>query len=275
MTGKLMKYEARCVGRQMGIVWAALPVIAVVASFAAWVCRRSSAAEIVAKSSILKIVFNNLPLLVYIGLFIALIVMTLFIAIMRFYKGLLKEEGYLMHTLPVKPWQLILSKGAVTSGMILISIFVAAISIVLLNLVGNVSGIVDCFRALGQVMQKYPKAWLYAFEGIVLAVLAILAEVSKVYAALSIGQLSGKHRIVWSVAAYIGIGIAFMMIVTFFINHLMSPILLNMYGNEWDILAQSNALQWIFGISLVYFAAQVGIYWLVSERIISKRLNLE
>ena len=32
------------------------------------------------------------------------------ICIIRFYSGLLRREGYLMFTLPVKPWQLLLSK---------------------------------------------------------------------------------------------------------------------------------------------------------------------
>ena len=36
-------------------------------------------------------------------------ILTIYFAI-RFYKNLYTDEGYLMHTLPVKPWMLIVSK---------------------------------------------------------------------------------------------------------------------------------------------------------------------
>lgn len=276
MTGKLIKYEARCVGRQIGVIWAALPLIALAASLAGWLCGRSQAAQIVESSDFLRVVFHNLPMLIYVALFAALIVMTLFIAVMRFYKGLLKEEGYLMHTLPVKPWQLILSKGAVTGVMVLISIVVGAVSIVLLNLVGNVSYVADIFKAFGEGLHRYPIAWLYGFECLALAVLGILAEVFKIYAAFSIGQLSGKHRIILSVGAYVGIGIAFMLLATKVIDWLVNPILV-VSDKALDIMAEngSSLIQYgVIGI-LVYLAVQIVIYYFVSERILSKRLNLE
>lgn len=276
MTGKLIKYEARCVGRQIGVIWAALPIIALAESFAGWICSRSQAAQIVESSGFLRVVFHNLPMLIYVVLFAALIVMTLFIAVMRFYRGLLKEEGYLMHTLPVKPWQLILSKGAVTGVMVLISIVVGAVSIVLLNLVGNVSYVADVFKAFGEGLHRYPIAWLYGFECLAIAVLGILAEVFKIYAAFSIGQLSGKHRIILSVGAYVGIGIAFMLLATKVIDWLVNPILV-VSDKALDIMAEngSSLIQYgVIGI-LVYLAVQIVIYYFVSERILSKRLNLE
>lgn len=276
MTGKLIKYEARCVGRQIGIIWAALPIIALAASFAGWLCSRSQAAQIVENSGFLRIVFHNLPMLVYIVMFAALIVMTLFIAVMRFYKGLLKEEGYLMHTLPVKPWQLILSKGTVTGVMVLISIIVGAASIVLLNLVGNLSYVADIFKAFGDGLQRYPIGWLYGFECLVLVVFGILSEVFKIYAALSIGQLSGRHKLLLSAAAYVGIGIVFMMLATKTIDLLVSPILV-VSDQALDLLAEngSSLIQLGFIGALVYFAVQIIIYYIVGERLLAKHLNLE
>lgn len=276
MTGKLMKYELRCVVRQIGIIWAVLPVIALAASFAGWICSRSQAAQIVENSGFLSFVFNNLPFLIYVGMFGVLIGMTLFIAVMRFYRGLLKEEGYLMHTLPVKPWQLILSKGAVSGAMILISIIVGALSIVLLNIVGNLSYVADVFKAFGEGLHRYPIAWLYGFECLAIAVLGILAEVFKIYAAFSIGQLSTKHRIILSVGAYVGIGIAFMMLATKVIDWVVNPILV-VSDKALDIMAENGSSLIQYGVIgvLIYFAVQIVIYYFVSERILSKRLNLE
>ena len=43
-------------------------------------------------------------IVVYFALIVATIAMTFVIIIQRFYKNLLGDEGYLMFTLPVKPW---------------------------------------------------------------------------------------------------------------------------------------------------------------------------
>ena len=40
----------------------------------------------------------------------AVVVLCFIICVIRFYSGLLRREGYLMFTLPVKPWQLLVSK---------------------------------------------------------------------------------------------------------------------------------------------------------------------
>ena len=52
--------------------------------------------------------------------------------IQRFFRGLLGDEGYLMHTLPVSPWQLIGSKLLCAVVTTLLSIVVAILSILLI-----------------------------------------------------------------------------------------------------------------------------------------------
>ena len=113
MTGKLIKYEFRSIIKQIGIVWAALPVTALLFSFSDWII---SGNELMPERSG---IFGDILLMVtsflYGGIFMAMAAVTCFIVIMRFYKGLLRDEGYLMHTLPVKTWQLITAKGIVAA----------------------------------------------------------------------------------------------------------------------------------------------------------------
>ena len=52
----------------------------------------------------------GVAMLVYVAILMAMFVVAVIFTIQRFYKGLLGDEGYLMHTLPVKPWQLVASK---------------------------------------------------------------------------------------------------------------------------------------------------------------------
>lgn len=155
MTGKLMKYEFRSVFKQIGVIWAALPAVAILTSFTGWIYARSALAQ--ENDQLLGALLARIPMFLYVGLFIALVVATLFVVVMRFYKGLLKEEGYLMHTLPVKEWQLIMSKGVTATVTVLISMVLAAVSIILLNLVRLIyPGIGELFQAVGEACRKHP-----------------------------------------------------------------------------------------------------------------------
>ena len=56
-------------------------------------------------------------MLAFIAVIAAMLVIAVIFVVSRFSKGLLGNEGYLMHTLPVRPWQLVASKlicGVVT-----------------------------------------------------------------------------------------------------------------------------------------------------------------
>ena len=88
MTGKLMKYEFRSVFKQIGVIWAALPAVAILTSFTGWIYARSALAQ--ENDQLLGALLSRIPMFLYVGLFIALVVATLFVVVMRFYKGLLK-----------------------------------------------------------------------------------------------------------------------------------------------------------------------------------------
>ena len=266
MTGKLMKYEFRSVFKQIGVIWAALPAVAILTSFTGWIYARSALAQ--ENDQLLGALLSRIPMFLYVGLFIALVVA------MRFYKGLLKEEGYLMHTLPVKEWQLITSKGVTATVTVLISMVLAAVSIILLNLVGNLSGILYFLQATGETVQRYPESLLYCLEALLVVLAGIMTEVYKIYASLSIGQLMAKHRMIWSVAAYIGIGV---------VLTLLGSILLTAFGHPIVVISDRiftdfsyrQIVQTVLGTAFVYFAVQIAIFHVVSERILSLKLNLE
>ena len=59
---------------------------------------------------------------------------------------------------------------------------------------------------------------LYTIEVVLLVALAILKAIYKTYASMSIGQLSENHKILVSVAVYIGISVAIMFITGVFLQ---------------------------------------------------------
>lgn len=276
MTGKLIKYEFRSIIKQIGIVWVALPVTALLFSFSDWII---SGNELMPERSG---IFGDILLMVtsflYGGIFMAMAAVTCFIVIMRFYKGLLRDEGYLMHTLPVKTWQLITAKGIVAACVVLGSIIVAIFSIFMLNVIGGFADIGEMLAQLGQLYGQYPLAILYTLEILVLVIVSVIKSIYQVYAAMSIGQLSAKHKIAFSVLAYIAIGAVIMIVFTLFVTLLGSNMMVNVM--EWiaDGLNQMEVEQGIQLLALLYFlsqAVQVVIFHVVSERILYKRLNLE
>ena len=150
----------------------------------------------------------------------------------------------------------------------------AAVSIVLLNLVGNLSGIGELFQAVGEACRKYPESFLYALETLLVVLVSIMTEVYKIYASLSIGQLMAKHRIIWSVAAYIGIGVAFTLLGSILLTTFEHPIML-ISERIFTDFSYRQIVQTVLGTAFVFFAVQIAIFHVGSERILSLKLNLE
>ena len=198
MTGRVSKYEFRSVIRQIGLLWAATPVMALIFMLIDKFYMQSEAFE--TGTSALGSTLQIISGFVYAGVFIALIVATILIILQRFYKGLLRDEGYLMHTLPVKPWQLITAKGFTAFVVVIISGIIAVISIFFL--MGVSFSISDLGELLGDIFGMYsnePVYILYTLEVVLLMALSILKSIYKTYASMSIGQLSGNHKIMVSV----------------------------------------------------------------------------
>lgn len=98
MLGKLTKYEFRAVGKTY------LPLYGLVIALA---LGNRILVEIGPQTYDLP---QNLMAMAYIMLLVALAVITFFYGVARFKKNLLGDEGYLMFTLPVKRWELVMSK---------------------------------------------------------------------------------------------------------------------------------------------------------------------
>lgn len=118
MLGKLLKYELKSTSRIMGVLYLALLVVVAVVGFVArgtiWEATQGNAIAVVISG------------LIYTLLVMALLIITIVMVLQRFYKNLLKEEGYLMHTLPVPTWMLVASKTICSLIWILLSIAVFA-----------------------------------------------------------------------------------------------------------------------------------------------------
>lgn len=200
MLAKLLKYEFKATGRVLLPVYAVLLVLSLLAG---------DRFDKIPWGSWYGIV-QGLIMMLYGCVFGAALVVTVLLLIQRFYKNLLRDEGYLMNTLPVKPWQNVAAKLICATVWSVVGIGAATLSVFLMGMDGMDwwAFFHDCGQIISMLNEEYgANLPIFALE-IVLAVLAALAQsIVSVYLALAIGHIANRAKILWSVVAYIGISV--------------------------------------------------------------------
>lgn len=275
MTGKLIKYEVRSSIKIMAVIWAALIAVSLLFSMSTNVL-----GDMVLKIEGLSIIVGMIEIItgiMYFTVFLALIVATIIMIILRFYKGLLGDEGYLMHTLPVKPWQLITSKGVVASGVIIISMIVAFISIIIVAGASSIDMLSEIFETIRRAWETNHGYILLMIEVLILLILSLMKSIYQVYAALSIGQLAGKHRILLSLGAYIGLSIVItilMLIIAVFADQFgLATWLGGIFIADTDDVVGAGQVAVVS--MFIWTMIQLAGFHIITERILSYKLNLQ
>lgn len=274
MTGKLIKYEAKSSIKLMGIIWIALIAASAFLAIMLKATDRLWASDSYAMA---REMMELIPVLLYTAVFIAMIVITVLIVILRFYRGMIGDEGYLMYTLPVKVWQLITAKGIVAGGVIVASGIAAAVSFLIMGFIFSPSDVADFFVSLFRVLGEEPEYILIGIEVIVILVASVLKSIYQIYAAIAVGQLAGKYRGICSLGAYIGISMALVAIAVGAVmiadatgfDYWLANIDMNIMENPLG--AGQLALFTAFLLTML----QVAVFHVIAERILSLKLNLQ
>ena len=268
MLGKLLKYDFRSMGKQFAFIWPAALVMALLNRFTI---------GSLDSSDVTRELFSGVAMLVYVAILIALFVIALIFVIQRFYKGLLGDEGYLMHTLPVRPWQLIASKAICALVASTVSIIVALCSILLL-VPGAMSELLGIFPEFFAALGREGGNGVLLLAELRMAVLvSALAGFFQLYLAMAIGHLFGKNRIALSVVAYIAIQTILNTVVTVplavvgewageQINYFLADTLAN---NVWAVI---HGGLWLLILGTCVVGA---VFFFGTEYILRKKLNLE
>ena len=131
---KLLKYDLRANLKIFLFIWPAILVFGLLE-------RVALMAELPSKISA---IFVNLTTVLFVLAVIAACVFALVISVIRFYSGLLRDEGYLMFTLPVRPWQLVLSKLLTAFLTLIVTGLVSFVSVGILF--GGIRGLLPSIR---------------------------------------------------------------------------------------------------------------------------------
>ena len=137
-------------------------------------------------------------------------ILTIYFAI-RFYKNLYTDEGYLMHTLPVKPWMLIVSKltiGTIWFYLIDLLLVGAITWITLIALPTMAYFSPEDLLELRTMFQSYHTIFTVPsilFLAIPVMIIGSVFSLLTIYASISLGQLFSSHKVLASILCYLGL----------------------------------------------------------------------
>lgn len=266
MLGKLLKYEMKATGRIFLPLFLTLLMFAGITRFIYTIGPEKWATPAI------------ISMAIYIIIMVGMFVMTFIVMIQRFYKNLLSDEGYLMLTLPVKPWKHIASKLLVSMLWMVTSGIVALISILIIALEkGDLAELTRQFTAFcHQVFEQLgASAYLFSLELIIGLFIGLASGILIVYASIAIGHLFSRHKMFASFGAFIVLNT---------LSQILFMLISLIPGSNYfpNLQVTSNnfiAMQPIIHLVIAYTIIMTGllciVYFAATNFILSKRLNLE
>lgn len=275
MLGKLLKHEFRATGRLMLPALGAVLVLAVLANL--------SIRFIQISDSVFLTVLLGLVIAAFVIGVIAVSIMTIVLMVMRFYRNLLKDEGYLMHTLPVSVHELVWSK-------LIVSFVWFAATFLIIWLVILLSVLIQTGTDLGQLIAGFPSwaeirdflaevglgmgdLWLLGGEMLLGAILGGLYTCLHFYAAMSLGHMFSKDKVLLSILFFVGLSIALSILQTGF------SVNIALHAESVEELMETarggiRLMQGIGGRAIVLELVQSALLYLATVLPLKKRLNL-
>ena len=268
MLGKLLKYELKATSRVFVPLYIAILVVSIVNGL-----------------SLNLEIFNiqGLATIILMCLFISLFVITIVVTIQRFNKNLLKDEGYLMFTLPVSSKHLVLSKYLTSLIWTFLSFVVAFLSFTIIFMIPtykyfDFSYFINEFNLLFSNMLNLNILGQF-LKIILLMIISYTIFIFNVYLALSVGQLPIFNRF-RNVSSFIGFLVINLLIsyaqniVSLFVND--ASVNIEAIDNiNYTISSVTSIVSKGLNIAIVINLIIILVLFFATTYILDKKLNLE
>jgi len=202
--------------------------------------------------------------------------------VVRYYKSMFTDEGYLTHTLPATSHQLLISKSVVIGAWNLISGAAVGISVFIILSMLYVFQIqkeiplrevfdefVDLFRILSEE-GGFGDLGYFMLCSVIMGLAGVFCNIMKLIGSISLGQMLRKHRILGAIGAYFGFNI--IMSVVELIVTIPYMLISNNIDNMGGIFEVDSGLYLINAVLSI--AVGLGLYFL-SEYLTRRQLELE
>ena len=264
MLGKLLKYELKATSRVFIPLYIAILVVSIVNGLSL-------------NLEILNI--QGLATIVLMCLFISLFVITIVVTIQRFNKNLLKDEGYLMFTLPVSSKHLVLSKYLTSLIWTFLSFVVAFLSFTIIFMIPtykyfDFSYFINEFNLLFSNMLNLNILGQF-LKIILLMIISYTIFIFNVYLALSVGQLPIFNRF-RNVSSFIGF-----LVINLLISYAQN--IVSLFVNDASVNIEAiDAISSVtsivskgLNIAIVINLIIILVLFFATTYILDKKLNLE
>lgn len=259
MLKKLLKYDYKTLINTMLPVYGISLILAIISN-------------IFIRISKLTPIFK-IPASLIIGLSLLLCVGTVFITfiigIINFYKQTVKDEGYLLHTLPVSKNNILISKLTSLISMEVLSLLVAVITL-LITINIEPSMVIDTLKLIIEKIGEYKLT-------VVLFTLAMfvgqITNTLLIYVSISFGQKHSTNKLLYSIIY----GVVIYNITQVITTLIYLPLLLD--PEYVEALSQTIPESQILNIMLIIVTAIsliIGtIYYILTKKNLENKLNLE
>lgn len=210
-------------------------------------------------------------MIAYVISIIASLFVTFIFMIVRFYKNLMSDEGYLMFTLPVKPTQLVNSKLITSIIWTIVSIITICLS--LLILLATPERLNDFKNALDDIFYIFKASFgktytLVIIEFILMIISSLIQSILLIYVSIALGHLFNGHRVLGSFVAYFVITTAVQIITT-----ILMVIVARISGANFESIEAIPHIVFPFSIAVSLLLS--ALYYISTNYIFSRKLNLE
>lgn len=257
MLKKLLKHEWNAVARKYGLFYLVLGVLTLVTCLIRLIPVEN--------------LFFNLGKMALLVLYILALIGVFFcstaMGVVRFYKNMVTEEGYLTFTLPVKVEQLVISKLLVAFAWQMITIVLCLLSVFLVFVPGHIS-FGEFFGELSVMFDSL--GGTVALIGVMMVV-SIVYQFLFYYLSIAIGQLFNDHKIVGAVVAYCALN--------FVIEMVIMILMFAVFGLA-GVIDMSESMNTLDGINTMYLfitglsAVMAVISYFATCQLFKKKLNL-
>lgn len=270
MLGKLMKYEFRATARVFVPLYLVVVMLGLVASFSLGMTTNQSAFL-----QVLGVVF----IMLFVVSLYALVLLSVILMLVRFYRNLMTDEGYLMFTLPVRTSQLIFSKLLVSLVWFVGAAVVAVLALYPMTVHPIITGEFNGTSVLKTVIENFGALLprdadtraLLIVEGVSLTILAVVAFCLMSYAAISVGQSFRKNKVLLSIVFFFVFNAVSQMIYQTLLVIMTAKLKYRVITNA---LMTQSVQQVLIGSIIVSVLLGVGFYFL-THYMLQRRLNLQ
>ncbi|NLL78685.1 MAG: hypothetical protein GX234_02550 [Clostridiales bacterium] len=273
MLGKLTKFEFRAVNKVLLLINSFTVLLTLIGCL-------TFASPLWEFESDYTIFLAMSSVIIYYVAILAISLFTYVYLAVRFYKNLYTDEGYLMHTLPVTPRELILSKAITAFCWELITVLLICFSVC--AILGSaylkfgmesLGDIRDIFNELNKFSIEVYNMGLspLTIYMIVAIIVGSFSGIFTIYASISLGQLFHRHKVLGSILAYIG----FYFIIQIITMLTQIPYWTNLFTSDYIDESMGSYMTYELSVTIIISAITAVVCYIITEMMMRKKLNLD